>query len=119
MASIGSSVFARGLGQAGGIATSGDSRLPDGTPYAAWEQPLTFSKTYYVDNGDAGADDEHTSRSRYVGFACCVGCGGSPRAVLAAVEWCGLRAFRPKWRISWIRSRCQTPLLDTAAPRLR
>ena len=24
----------------------------DGTPYAAWEQPLTFSKTYYVDNGD-------------------------------------------------------------------
>ena len=25
--------------------------------YAAWEQPLTFSKTYYVDNHDAKADD--------------------------------------------------------------
>ena len=24
---------------------------------AAWEQPLTFSKTYYVDNSDAKADD--------------------------------------------------------------
>jgi hypothetical protein len=77
MASIGSSVFARGFGQAGGIATSGDSRLPDGTPYAAWEQPLTFSKTYYVANGDTGTDDVHTSRSRYVDFACCVGCWGT------------------------------------------
>ena len=44
-------------GQASPVGTSGDSRLPDGTAYAAWEQPLTFSKTYYVDNGDANADD--------------------------------------------------------------
>lgn len=52
-AGIGRSVFGRGLQ---GAAT-GDSRLPDGTVYGAWEQPLTFSKTYYVDNGDANADD--------------------------------------------------------------
>ena len=43
--------------QAGAVAAAGDSRLPDGTAYAAWEQPLTFSKTYYVDNQDARADD--------------------------------------------------------------
>ena len=53
VASLGRSVSGRGLNQ--GI--SADSRLPDGTAYAAWEQPLTFSKTYYVDNGDAKADD--------------------------------------------------------------
>jgi hypothetical protein len=34
-----------------------DSRLPDGTEYVAWEQPLRFSKTYYVDNNTARADD--------------------------------------------------------------
>ena len=32
-------------------------RLPDGTPFPLWEQPLTFSKTYYVDNGSSKADD--------------------------------------------------------------
>ena len=52
-ATIGRTVFGRGLQDA----TTGDARLPDGTVYAAWEQPLTFSKTYYVDNGDANADD--------------------------------------------------------------
>src|SRR3954452_6303909 len=52
MVSFGGSLFARGLNQAGG-----DSRLPDGTSYAAWEQPLTFSKTYYVDTSAAAADD--------------------------------------------------------------
>ena len=49
VASVGRSVLGRGLHDD----ATGDSRLPDGTPYAAWEQPLTFSKTYYVDNGDA------------------------------------------------------------------
>jgi len=44
------------FGQASTAVAPGD-RLPDGTAYAAWEQPLTFSKTYYVDNGDAKADD--------------------------------------------------------------
>src|SRR5579872_4883569 len=34
-----------------------DSRLPDGTEFAMWEQPLTFSKTYYVDNTAPNADD--------------------------------------------------------------
>ena len=53
VAGVGRSVFARDLRDD----ATGDSRLPDGTAYAAWEQPLTFSKTYYVDNGDAQADD--------------------------------------------------------------
>jgi hypothetical protein len=63
LASVGRSVFGDGLNeavtgapQAGTVVTS-DSRLPDGTEYAAWEQPLTFSKTYYVDNRDTSADD--------------------------------------------------------------
>src|ERR1700760_2866879 len=34
-----------------------DSRLPDGTEFASWEQPLAFSKTYYVDNASSNADD--------------------------------------------------------------
>ena len=34
-----------------------DARLPDGTAFALWEQPLSFSKTYYVDNTSAAADD--------------------------------------------------------------
>ena len=38
-------------------ARAGDLRLPDGTQFARWEQPLAFSKTYYVDNGAANADD--------------------------------------------------------------
>jgi len=64
VASLGGNVFGRGLREAvtGGarasaVLASTDSRLPDGTAYAAWEQALTFSKTYYVDNGDPKADD--------------------------------------------------------------
>jgi Right handed beta helix region/Protein of unknown function (DUF1565) len=34
-----------------------DSRLPDGSELASWEQPLRFSKTYYVDNQSHRADD--------------------------------------------------------------
>lgn len=34
-----------------------DARLPDGTTFALWEQPFSFSKTYYVDNTSAAADD--------------------------------------------------------------
>lgn len=46
-------------GNAWGQATGGtsNSRLPDGTEFVRWEQPLTFSRTYYVDNGLAAADD--------------------------------------------------------------
>ena len=36
---------------------SSESRLPDGTEFPQWEQPLTFIKTYYVDNQSSGADD--------------------------------------------------------------
>ena len=38
-------------------AASTDARLPDGTEYVSWEQPLKFSKTYYVDNNSAKAND--------------------------------------------------------------
>ena len=31
--------------------------LPDGSEFVSWERPLQFTKTYYVDNGDAKADD--------------------------------------------------------------
>lgn len=37
--------------------TEADSRLPDGSAYVSWEKPLTFSKTYFVDNQSARADD--------------------------------------------------------------
>lgn len=59
---VGSS-FARALDVAVGAAqpdhnaTATDSRLPDGSEYTSWEQPLTFSKTYYVDNTSSRADD--------------------------------------------------------------
>jgi hypothetical protein len=33
------------------------ARLPDGSEFPLWEQPLTFTKTYYVDNGAPAADD--------------------------------------------------------------
>ncbi len=39
-------------------AGAGDGLLPDGTAYAAWEQPLTFSRTYFVDNQNSQADDD-------------------------------------------------------------
>ena len=48
---FGGSVFAQGQ------ATNAGNRLPDGTEQVSWEQPLTFSRTYYVDNGSARADD--------------------------------------------------------------
>ena len=64
LVSVGRCVFGGGLDevltrvpQPGTVVSVGDSRLPDGTAYAAWEQPLTFSNTYYVDDGDAQADD--------------------------------------------------------------
>ncbi len=42
---------------ASGASAAADSRLPDGTELARWEQKLTFSKTYYVDNTSPHADD--------------------------------------------------------------
>jgi hypothetical protein len=38
-------------------ADSSESRLPDGTEFPHWEQRLTFTKTYYVDNQSSRADD--------------------------------------------------------------
>lgn len=38
-------------------AMASDSLLPNGTNFIFWEKPLTFSKTYYVDNNSAKADD--------------------------------------------------------------
>ena len=61
---LGETAFARvqdhvatGPSQSSHKATSSDSRLPDGTDFVFWEQPLTFSRTYYVDNTSAHADD--------------------------------------------------------------
>jgi hypothetical protein len=54
-----------GAAQPSQKAESTDSRLPDGTEYVSWEQPLSFSKTYYVDNNSGRADDNGPgSRSR-------------------------------------------------------
>jgi hypothetical protein len=33
------------------------ARLPDGSQFAFWDQPLSFTRTYYVDNRAANADD--------------------------------------------------------------
>jgi hypothetical protein len=38
-------------------ASATNSVLPNGTNFVFWEQPLTFSKTYYVDNTSTNADD--------------------------------------------------------------
>jgi hypothetical protein len=34
-----------------------NSRLPDGTEFHFWEQPLRFSRTYYVDGNSPKSDD--------------------------------------------------------------
>lgn len=60
MVSLGGSVFGHAENAAAAAQpdhTSADSRLPDGAEYVSWEKPLTFSKTYYVDNNSASADD--------------------------------------------------------------
>src|SRR5665213_2572696 len=44
------SLLGKAVAAQAGSKASTDSRLPDGTEFARWEQPLTFSKTYYVDN---------------------------------------------------------------------
>ena len=38
-------------------AAASDTRLPDGTEFPFWEQPLQFSKTYYVDCNSPKCDD--------------------------------------------------------------
>jgi hypothetical protein len=39
------------------VQAASNSRLPDGTEFPFWEQSTTFSKTYYVDQRAAAADD--------------------------------------------------------------
>ncbi|HKO19777.1 MAG TPA: hypothetical protein VJU82_12910, partial [Acidobacteriaceae bacterium] len=64
MAALGGTVFGQSQNAAPTSGTqahpetaSTDTRLPDGTDLVVWEQPLKFSKTYYVDNNSAKADD--------------------------------------------------------------
>jgi hypothetical protein len=58
MVSLGASAFGQATpdaaNAAGGLAAA---RLPDGSEHVSWEQPLTFSKTYSVDNGSPRASD--------------------------------------------------------------
>ncbi len=72
MAGLGRGIFgqaetdtAAGPAQPAQKAASTDACLPDGTEFVSWEQPLRFSKTYYVDNQSAKADDNGAgSRTR-------------------------------------------------------
>lgn len=40
-----------------GASASVGAQLPDGSEFPRWEQPLTFTRTYYVDNTAPSADD--------------------------------------------------------------
>src|SRR5579872_912272 len=57
MASIEASICGQAAAAKATSDTSANSVLPDGTGFVFWEQPLTFSKTYYVDNTSPSADD--------------------------------------------------------------
>ena len=37
--------------------SSASAHLPDGSEFPFWDQPLSFTKTYYVDQNASGADD--------------------------------------------------------------
>lgn len=53
MAALGGGAFSMAQQNAAGK----DTLLPDGTEFVSWEQPLKFTKTYYVDNNSTKADD--------------------------------------------------------------
>ena len=64
MAGLGGSAFsqaqkdvATGASPLSPSAASSNSRLPDGSEFVSWEQPLKFSKSYYVDNNSPRAND--------------------------------------------------------------
>src|SRR5579859_3945179 len=40
------------------VYAASDNRLPNGKEYQPWEQPMRFSKTYYVDARAANASDD-------------------------------------------------------------
>jgi hypothetical protein len=50
-------VAAVALSQSAVAENESESRLPDGTQFVFWEQPLTFTKTYYVDGSHPRAND--------------------------------------------------------------
>ncbi len=58
-ASLGTSMAGQAIAAAPakGNAASGSTLLPDGSEFVFWEQPLKFSKTYYVDGTSSQADD--------------------------------------------------------------
>jgi len=58
VAGFGGRMFGQTTATQSAGAGASDSRLPDGTEYVSWERPLKFSKTYYVDNNSAKADDK-------------------------------------------------------------
>jgi len=55
--SMAAPAWGQGTRSSRGGAGAADWHLPDGSEFVRWEQPLTFSKTYYVDNGSPAADD--------------------------------------------------------------
>jgi hypothetical protein len=60
MVGVGTRAFSQAAGEnatGAGQSSHADARLPDGTDLVAWEQPLRFSKSYYVDTNSARADD--------------------------------------------------------------
>src|SRR3954466_1898079 len=48
------------FGLAGVALAASDASLPDGTEFIFWEQPLKFSRTYYVDGSSPQSDDAGT-----------------------------------------------------------
>jgi len=46
------------------LASGADARLPDGTDFVFWEQPLSFSKTYFVDANSSHSSDKGPGTSK-------------------------------------------------------
>ena len=84
---------------------SANSVLPDGTEFVRWEQPLTFSKTYYVDNTSPSADDngpgDKTRPFRTINKAaqCCRQVNGSsslPEPIASVSDRCAAAPAPPR-----------------------
>jgi hypothetical protein len=56
-AAAGASVGLSRLGLAQSETYQADNHLPDGSEHVSWEQPLKFTRTYYVDNKSTKASD--------------------------------------------------------------
>jgi hypothetical protein len=65
VASLGERAFIAAAQSATDADASSDSLLPDGKAFAHWEQPLKFTKTYFVDNNNPKSDDNgHGTQAR-------------------------------------------------------